>query len=51
MSKVDQVFGPIPGPLIAEWGQAATFVAVTGSGTDRPMPKVRSLSPAFSWER
>ena len=33
MSKVDQVFGPIPGPLIAEWGMAATFVAVTGSGT------------------
>ena len=36
MSKVDTVFGPIPGPLIAEWGQAATFVAVTGSGTLDP---------------
>jgi len=35
-SKVDQVFGPIPGPLIAEWGQAATFVAVTGSGSLDP---------------
>ena len=36
MSKVDDVFGGIPGPLIAEWGQAATFVAVTGSGTYDP---------------
>ena len=36
MSKVDTVFGPIPGPLIAEWGQNATFVAVTGSGTLDP---------------
>lgn len=36
MSKVDQIFGGIPGPLIAEWGQAATFVAVTGSGTLDP---------------
>jgi hypothetical protein len=36
LSKVDQVFGGLPGPLIAEWGQAATFVAVTGSGTYDP---------------
>lgn len=36
MSKVDTVFGPIPGPLIAEWGQPAVFVAVTGSGTYDP---------------
>jgi hypothetical protein len=36
MSKIDTVFGPIPGPLIAEWGQNATFVAVTGSGTLDP---------------
>jgi hypothetical protein len=36
MSKVDQVFGPIPGPLIAEWGQAVTFVKVTGDGTYDP---------------
>jgi hypothetical protein len=32
MSKVDTVFGPIPGPLIQEWGQAGTFVQ-TGTST------------------
>ena len=26
MSKVDDVFGPIPGPLIQEWGQDAVLV-------------------------
>ena len=26
MSKVDDVFGPIPGPLIQEWGQDAVFI-------------------------
>ena len=31
MSKVDDVFGPIPGPLIQEWGQDAVFVQQTGS--------------------
>jgi len=36
MSKVDTVFGPIPGPLIAEWGQAVTFVRTTGSGVYDP---------------
>lgn len=34
MSKVDQVFGPIPGPLIQEWGQPAVFVRKTGSSYD-----------------
>ena len=33
MSKVDDVFSSIPGPLIQEWGQAVTFVRKTGSGT------------------
>ena len=32
MSKVDDVFGPIPGPLITKWGQAMTFVRVNGTG-------------------
>ena len=36
MSLVDTTFGPIPGPLIQQWGQAATFVAVTGSGSLDP---------------
>ena len=34
MSKVDDVFGPIPGPLIQEWGQPATFVSVGSSVLD-----------------
>ena len=33
MSKIDTVFGPIPGPLIQEWGQSVVFVRTTGSGT------------------
>ena len=32
MSKIDDVFGPIPGPLIAEWGQRVTFVRVDEPG-------------------
>jgi len=32
VSKVDDVFGPIPGPLITKWGQAMTFVRVNGTG-------------------
>ena len=32
MSKVDDVFGPIPGPLITKWGQSMTFVRVNGTG-------------------
>ncbi len=32
MSKIDDVFGPIPGPLITKWGQAMTFVRVNGTG-------------------
>ena len=36
MSKIDEVFGPLPGPLIQEWGQAVVFVRSTGSGTYDP---------------
>ena len=31
MSKIDEIFGPIPGPLIQEWGQAAKFIRITGN--------------------
>ena len=31
MSKVDDVFGPIPGPLIQEWGMDAVFVKAGAS--------------------
>lgn len=32
MSRVDEVFGPLPGPMIAEWGQAALFTPAGESG-------------------
>lgn len=32
MSRIDDVFGPIPGPLIQEWGQSVTLVRSTGPG-------------------
>lgn len=34
MSKVDRVFGPIPGPMIREWGQPAVFVQAGASTYD-----------------
>ena len=34
MSKVDDVFGPIPGPLIQEWGMDAVFVKAGASTYD-----------------
>lgn len=36
MSKVDDVFGPLPGPLVQEWGSACTFIKVSGPGTYDP---------------
>ena len=32
MSKIDDVFGPIPGPAIKEWGTSCTFIK-KGEGT------------------
>jgi hypothetical protein len=36
VSKIDTVFGPLPAPLISEWGQPVTFVRRPGSGTYDP---------------
>jgi hypothetical protein len=36
MSKIDEVFGPLPGPLIAEWGQTALFTPAGDTGTYDP---------------
>lgn len=36
MSKVDEVFGPLPGPLVQEWGTDCTFIKVSGPGTYDP---------------
>jgi hypothetical protein len=33
VSKIDDVFGKLPGPLITKWGQEMTFVRVSGTGT------------------
>ena len=33
MSKADDVFGPLPGPLVREWGSTCQFVKVDGPGT------------------
>jgi hypothetical protein len=39
MSKVDEVFGPIPGPLIQEWGTAGVFIKA-GTSTYDPVTGV-----------
>jgi len=43
MSKVDTVFGPIPGPLIQEWGSPAVFVK---AGTDTYNPVTGVITPS-----
>ena len=43
MSKVDTVFGPIPGPLIQEWGSAAVFVK---AGADTYNPETGVITPS-----
>ena len=42
MSKVDEVFSPIPGPLIQEWGSICKFVKVTDPGIYNPATGVVS---------
>lgn len=36
MSKVDDTFGPLPSPLIEEWGQRITFHKAGGPATYSP---------------
>ena len=36
MSKTDEIFGPIPGPLVQEWGSTCQFIRVEGPGTYDP---------------
>ena len=36
MSKADQVFGPLAGPLVAEWGSACQYIRVSDPGTYDP---------------
>ena len=36
MSKPDDIFGPLAGPLVAEWGSACQYVRVSDPGTYDP---------------
>ena len=36
MSKPDEIFGPLPGPLVAEWGSTCQYVRVSDPGTYDP---------------
>ena len=36
MSKADDVFGPLAGPLVAEWGSSCQYVRVSDPGTYDP---------------
>ncbi len=33
MSKIDEVFGGLPGPIISKWGQSMVFIRNAGEGT------------------
>ena len=36
MSKADEVFGPLAGPMVAEWGSSCKYIRVTDPGTYDP---------------
>ena len=36
MSKADDVFGPLAGPMVAEWGSTCKYIRVTDPGTYDP---------------
>ena len=36
MSKADEVFGPLAGPLVAEWGSTCQYIRVSDPGTYDP---------------
>ena len=36
MSKADDVFGPLAGPLVAEWGSDCKYIRVSDPGTYDP---------------
>ena len=36
MSKADEVFGPLAGPLVAEWGSSCQYIRVSDPGTYDP---------------
>ena len=37
MSKADAVFGPLAGPMVAEWGSSCQYVRVSDPGTYDPV--------------
>ena len=36
MSKADSVFGPLAGPMVAEWGSSCQYIRVSDPGTYDP---------------
>jgi hypothetical protein len=49
MSKIDTTFGPIPSPLIEEWGQGITFHKAGGPATYNPSTgNIQSTSTSYS---
>ena len=36
MSKADTVFGPLAGPMVAEWGSSCKYIRVSDPGTYDP---------------
>ena len=51
MSLVDDTLGPIPGPLIAKWGQPAVFVQQTVQHVYDPVPLEWSRPPQTTYQR
>ena len=36
MSKADDIFGPLAGPMVAEWGSSCEYIRVSDPGTYDP---------------
>ena len=49
MSKADDVFGPLAGPLVQEWGSSCQYIRVSDPGTYDPLTgQVSSAETTFN---
>ena len=49
MSKADDVFGPLAGPLVQEWGSSCQYIRVSDPGTYDPLTgQVNSAETTFN---
>ena len=49
MSKADDVFGPLAGPLVQEWGSSCQYIRVADPGTYDPTTgKISNTETAFN---